>query len=103
MAASTITGRVLRVIRHGHTVYGNPMMSVVLDVSQADGDPAESSAPATVRIQNNASLVYGIENPEFRDEAHTFKLSRAGRIESLARCEVCGSGTLSHARYCPRG
>lgn len=100
---ATVTGRVVRVIRHGHTAYGNPMMSVVLDVSQIDDTPAERIAPVTIRIQNNASIVYGIENLEYRDEPHTFRLSRAGRIESLQRCEVCGSGNLSHARYCPRG
>lgn len=72
----TITGRVVRVIRHGHTVYGNPMISVVLDTDEW----GESH-----RVSNDASIVYGIENREFQDTPHTFALTRAGRISHLVR------------------
>lgn len=71
---STITAKVVRVIRHGHTVYGNPMMSVVLD----------TEPDTQYRLSNNASLVYAIENPEFRERLHVFTLTRAGRISGLS-------------------
>ena len=70
----TITGTVAHIIRHGHTVYGNPIMSIVLD-----GDKWGESH----RISDNASLVYAIENPEYRTEAHTFRLTKAGRISGV--------------------
>ena len=76
----TITGTVTRVIRHGHTVYGNPIVSVVLNITAIDGTPAVSEAPVTVRVSDNASIVYGIENAEYRTSPHTFALTRAGRI-----------------------
>jgi hypothetical protein len=71
----TITGKVVNVKRHGHTFYGNPMMSVALD-----SDPW-----AWHRLSNDASLAYGIENSEYRDESHTFALTRAGRISHVVR------------------
>ena len=83
--ANTVTGTVAKVIRHGHTIYGNPMLSVALNVSQIDGIPAESEALVTVRVSDNASIVYGIENPEYRDGPHTFALTRAGRISHVVR------------------
>jgi len=70
---ATITGKVVRVIRHGHTYYGNPMMSVQLDTGE------------TYRISNDAMLAYGIENSEFRDTPHTFALTRAGRISHVVK------------------
>lgn len=73
---ATVTGRVVRVIRHGHTVYGNPTMSIVLE-----GDPWG----VTRRIQNDAGLVFEIENPEYRETPHTFALTRAGRISHVVR------------------
>lgn len=63
----TITGLVTGTRRHGHTVYGNPMMSV-----QIDGE--------WFRISNDSGLVYAIDNPEYHDHAHTFVLTRNGRI-----------------------
>lgn len=83
--ASTVTGTVSRVIRHGHTMYGNPTMSVELNVTAIDGTPAESSSPVTVRIQDNSGIVYGIENREYREEPHTYELSKAGRIRNVTR------------------
>jgi len=65
---NTITGKVTAVKRHGHTVYGNPMMSIQIDGGE------------WLRISNDASIVYGIENPEFREIPHVFALTRAGRI-----------------------
>lgn len=76
---NTITGTVTRTIRHGHTVYGNPIISVRLE-----GENALIGA-YPYRISDNASLVYEIENPEYRDEPHTFALTRAGRISHVVR------------------
>ena len=72
----TVTGRVTRVIRHGNTVYGNPMVSIVLDTDEWG---------VGHRVSNNAGIVYGIENPEFRNTPHTFALTRAGRISHVVR------------------
>lgn len=74
----TITGTVAQVIRHGHTMYGNPIMSVILNAE--DPSSPTGRAFAELRISDNASLVYEIENPEFRRFDHTFVLTRAGRI-----------------------
>lgn len=77
----TVTGTVLYVERHGHTVYGNPMMSVHIVEPEVDG----VSKHDTYRISNNASLVYAIENPEYKEQPHTFALTRAGRISHEVR------------------
>jgi len=76
MAQNTITGKVIHTKRHGHTVYGNPIISISLDT---DGYGEWH------RISDNASLVYAIENAEFASEAHTFALTRAGRISHVIR------------------
>ena len=74
--ASTITGKVIHTKRHGHTIYGNPILSVYLDADAGTG---------WYRISDNASLVYAVENAEFRDVSHTFALTRAGRISHVIR------------------
>lgn len=75
----TITGIVTKVIRHGHTVNGNPTMSVTIQSSEG------WSTHAPLRISSDAILVYAIENSEFRNEPHTFALTRAGRISHVVR------------------
>lgn len=66
-----VTGKVEYTIRHGCTRNGNPMYSAFID-----GD--------LYRLSNDCPLVYEINNPSFRDEDHTFLLTRAGRIYSTA-------------------
>lgn len=83
--AHTVTGTVTGITRHGATYYGNPMLSVTLDVTAIDGTPAVSSSPVTVRISDNAGLVYEVGNAKYRDTSHTFKLTRAGRISHVVR------------------
>ncbi len=84
--ASTVTGTVTRVIRHGHTVYGNPMMSITVQAAtESFADSGMVYATETFRISNNASMVYAIENPEYRDGPHTFALTVAGRISHIVR------------------
>lgn len=75
--ANTITGYVIRVERHGNTVNGNPMTSVVLSGDFGVTDP--------IRLSNNANLALRIENGEFRDMEHTFALTPAGRISHVVR------------------
>lgn len=70
----TVTGLVIGTQRHGATVWGNPMMSVTLSTP---------TAPETFRISNDSGLVYGIDNPEYRNEPHVFSLTRAGRISGV--------------------
>lgn len=74
----TVTGYVTHVERHGHTIYGNPIMSVAIS-SELRGDYTG------YRISDNASIVYEIENPEFREQPHTFTLTAAGRISGRVR------------------
>lgn len=76
----TITGTVTRVERKGHTVYGNPIM-----VLSIEGEGIGDYGYGTFRVSDNASLVYAIENPEFREQPHTFALTRAGRISHVVR------------------
>lgn len=73
-----ITGTVTRVETTGHTIYGNPIKRVYLNATAADG----SDHSGTYRISDNAGIVYGIDNAEYRDTAHVFTLTRAGRISS---------------------
>lgn len=81
MIPREITGTVVRVERIGHTIYGNPIKRVYLDATAVDG----TDHSGIYRISDNASLAYGIENPEFASEPHTFALTRAGRISHVIR------------------
>jgi hypothetical protein len=74
---NTITGTVSRVERKGHTVYGNPIKIVHIEGNRPGS--------GVFRISDNASLAYQIENGEFRDQPHTFALTRAGRISHVIR------------------
>lgn len=95
ISATKVTGKVVGVIRHGHTVYGNPTMSVRIAVESVDGTPTGvvqgdgttrlSPILCTIRIQDNSGLVYGIENAEYRDEVHEYTLTKAGRVRTVQR------------------
>lgn len=73
MSGNTVTGRITATKRHGHTYYGNPMMSVQIEGGE------------WYRISNDSGIVYGIENPEYRETPHVFELTRAGRISGRVR------------------
>lgn len=75
MSNNSVSGRVIKTRYHGHTSYGNPMMSIMLD-----SHPGE-----WFRISNDSSLVYGIDNPEYKLHSHTFDLTKAGRISGYHR------------------
>jgi hypothetical protein len=79
---NTITGTVTHVQRKGHTIYGNPIMDVTLI---ANTDEPHHYQISDYRISDNASLIYAIENPEFKESPHTFALTRAGRISKVIR------------------
>ena len=68
----TVTGIVAKVYRKGLTIYGNPIVDVIVD-----GDE--------YRISDNASLIYAIDNAEFKEYPHTFALTKAGRISKVIR------------------
>ena len=70
-----VSGRVIKTRCHGTTLYGNPIMSIVLD----------SHPYREFRISDNSMLVYGIENREYREHSHDFKLTKAGRISGYHR------------------
>lgn len=76
-----ITGKVTRVERLGHTMYGNPIHRIHVEATSVDG----KDQSGIYRISDNASLVYAIENAEFRDTEHTFALTKAGRISHVVR------------------
>lgn len=75
MANATITGKVVNIKRHGHTVYGNPIMSIALDTDEWG---------TWHRISDNAGIVYAIENPEFKEHAHTFEVTKSGRLNGIS-------------------
>lgn len=81
----SIAGRVVGVQRHGYTASGNPKMSVQIAITQIEGTPASSGVPVTMRISDNAMLVYAIENSEYREKVHEFDVTAAGRISGYTR------------------
>jgi len=81
----SIAGRVVGVQRHGHTVNGNPKMSVQIEITAIEGKPASSGVPVTMRISDDAGLVYAIENAEYREQVHEFDVTAAGRISGYTR------------------
>ena len=78
---STITGVVTHIERKGHTYYGNPITIIEL----RDDEAADGEKYSSIRITDNASLVYEISNADFREERHTFQLTRAGRISHVVK------------------
>lgn len=79
-----ITGTVTRVETTGHTVYGNPIKRIYLEATAVDG----TDHSGIYRISDNAALVYGVENAEYRDAEHVFTLTRAGRISHAKRLDT---------------
>lgn len=73
----TITGKVTRVETVGASMYGNPTKRVAIEDEHGDTRTYLTSA--------NAMIAYAIGNAEFRDEPHTFLLTKAGRINGYER------------------
>lgn len=73
MSNNTVTGKVIATKHAGTSGMGNPAYWVTLD----NGEIYRTSA--------NTGLAYGITNPEYRDEAHVFTLTAAGRIRTARK------------------
>lgn len=67
-----VKGKVLRVERMGTSRFGNPYFMVAIET--ATGEVQKW------RTQIDSSINYAIDNPEYKERAHAFKLTRAGRI-----------------------
>jgi hypothetical protein len=88
--ARAVTGFVTYIDRHGHTVNGNPMMSVTLQIGGAVTGAGNTEGwtlgvRVSYRLSNDASLAYAIDNAEYRNQPHTFALTAAGRISHVVR------------------
>jgi len=96
---NTITGKVTRVERMGLSRYGNPYHRVAIEIESIDGTPAESSTPVILRTQIDSGINYAINNPEYRDVVHVFKLTRAGRIygAELSQPHTCDVAGTNHS------
>lgn len=77
MSNNTLTGTITATKHAGTSYYGNPAYWVTISTEAGD--------TVTLRTQDNSGLAYGITNPEYRDEAHAFTLTRAGRIRSAVK------------------
>lgn len=77
MANNTITGTVAATKHAGTSYCGNPAYWVTISTEAGD--------TVTLRTQDNSGLAYGITNPVYRVEAHTFTLTRAGRIRTAVK------------------
>lgn len=71
--SNTLTAKVTHTEHAGTSYYGNPSYNVTLETR--DGDTL------TLRTDANVMFAYACTNPEYRDEYHTYELTRAGRIK----------------------
>ena len=69
----SVTGKVVSTRRGPSSVNGNPSYWVTMD----DG--------ATYGMQADTSLAYGITNPEYRESAHQYDLTRPTRNAPMGR------------------
>jgi hypothetical protein len=70
--ANTIVGTIERVERLGTSIYGNPYFRVSIVTETGD--------VTILRTQIDSSISYAINNTEYRNVLHTFKLTEACRI-----------------------
>lgn len=88
VVSTHVTGRVVGTKHTGTTPMGNPRFDVTIELLNIDGTPVLSSSAVTFKLADNTGLAYGIENPEYRREAHVFGLNRAGRITQATLAEL---------------
>jgi len=67
-----LIGKVTRVERLGASMYGNPFFRIAIEDAQGEAH--------IVRTQIDSSLNYAINNPEYREHTHEFKLTTAMRV-----------------------
>jgi len=70
--AASITGKVVATRHAGTSGMGNPSYWVAIERNTGGSDILKTSA--------NSGLAYEITNPNFRDQNHTFELTKAGRL-----------------------
>jgi len=71
--SNTLTAKVINTRHAGTSYYGNPAYDVTLETRCGD--------TLTLRTSSNVMFAYACTNPEYRDEFHTYELTRAGRIK----------------------
>lgn len=71
--SNTLTAKIIDTHRAGTSYYGNPAYDITLETR--DGDTL------TLRTSSNVMFAYACTNPEYREEWHTYELTRAGRIK----------------------
>jgi hypothetical protein len=72
----SVTGKVIAVRIAGHSNFGNPTKDVTIQREDGSADIFTTTA--------NSQLAYVIGNPEYRDHAHRFGLTAAGRLNGYA-------------------
>lgn len=77
---NTLTAKVIDTQRAGTSYYGNPSYDITLETR--DGDTL------TLRTSANVMFAYACTNPEYREEFHTYELTRAGRIKFARKIGV---------------
>lgn len=77
--ANTIVGTIERVERLGTSMYGNPYFRVGIVTPEGD--------VTILRTQIDSMINHGIDNPEYKQHTHTFKLTNACRIYGAERIE----------------
>ena len=69
----SVTGKVVSTRHAGTSVNGNPTYDVTFDNGY------------TYRMSSDTSLAYGITNPEYRESAHQFELTKPTRNAPMGR------------------
>lgn len=78
--SNSITAKIIDTKRAGTSYYGNPSYDVTLETR--DGDTL------TLRTSANVMFAYACTNPEYREEWHTYELTRASRIKFARKIET---------------
>lgn len=71
--SNAITAKVIDTRRAGTSYYGNPSYDITLETR--DGDTL------TLRTSANVMFAYACTNAEYRNDWHSYELTRAGRIK----------------------
>lgn len=75
-----LVGKVTQVKRLGASYYGNPYHQIAIEDAQGE--------ITIVRTQIDSSINYAINNPEYKEHTHEFRLTRAMRVFDAKCVEV---------------
>ena len=78
--SNTLTAKVVDTRRAGTSYYGNPSYDITLETRSGD--------ILTLRTSSNVMFAYACTNPEYREERHTYELTRASRIKYARKTEA---------------